>query len=211
MVREQIARRGVHSERVLAALRTVPRHCFVPQEYQDRAYQDGPLPIGSGQTISQPYIVALMSEMLELKGDEIVLEIGTGSGYQAAVLGSLARQVYSIERHQALAERARAILAHLGIDNVQVYTGDGSNGLPKHAPYDGIIVTAAAPRVPKPLLAQLADGGRLVLPVGGWEGQTLEVWRRQGSRYDYDTVLAVAFVPLIGEHGWQSGHWDDTA
>ena len=209
MVREQIARRGVRDTRVLNALLKVPRHHFVPFDLQDRAYSDGPLPIGDGQTISQPYIVGLMSELLTLKGSETVLEVGTGSGYQAAVLGFLAQQVHSIERHSSLAERARIILEKLSITNVHVHTGDGSKGLPEFAPYQAILVTAAAPRVPKPLLAQLVDGGRLVIPVGGWSGQTLEIWSRQGERYEREDVLPVAFVPLRGEHGWQNDPWID--
>src|SRR4030042_4663768 len=164
MVSEQIISRGVHDERVLEALRSVPRHWFVPQEYADIAYSAGPLPIGNGQTIAQPYIVALMTELLELEGDEMVLEVGTGSGYQAALLGNLARQVHTIERHDALAEKAEMILEKLGLTNVAVHVGDGSVGMPKYAPYQAVIVTAAAPRVPQPLFAPLAEGGRLVLP-----------------------------------------------
>jgi len=203
MVSGQIASRGVRDQRVLEAMRTIPRHLFVPAEYQPVAYSDGPLPIGEGQTISQPYIVALMSEQLALRGDEMVLEVGTGSGYQAAVLACLARQVHTIERHAALAGRAREVLAGLGLVNVQVHLGDGSAGLPAYAPYQGILVTAAAPRLPRPLLEQLAEQGRLVLPVGGWLGQTLETWQRRGDNFDRRQVLPVAFVPLRGKHGWQ--------
>lgn len=207
MVSEQIAARGVHDPLVLDALRKVPRHRFVPPEYADMAYTDGPLPIGQGQTISQPYIVAFMTELLELKGDENVLEVGAGSGYQAAVLACLARQVYTIERHAPLAEQAEQVLLELGYRNVQVHVGDGSLGLPKYAPFQAIMVTAAAPSVPQPLLDQLDEGGRLVLPVGTYGSQVLECWRRTGSNFDHESVLAVAFVPLRGEYGWKEERW----
>lgn len=203
MVETQIVRRGVRDVRVLEAMREVPRHLFVAPEYRYLAYSDGPLPIGHGQTISQPYIVALMSELLQLKGDEKVLEVGTGSGYQAAVLSYLAREVHTIERYANLARYAAVILKELGLDNVHVHTGDGSKGLPEHAPFDAIIVTAAAPNIPRPLLDQLKDGGRLVIPVGGRGGQVLERWVRQGERYDYESIIPVAFVPLVGEQGWK--------
>jgi protein-L-isoaspartate(D-aspartate) O-methyltransferase len=181
MVNHQIAARGVCDERVLEAMRSVPRHLFIEPEYRYQAYFDGPLPIGNGQTISQPYIVALMSELLELLGGEKVLEVGTGSGYQAAVLAYLAGEVHTIERHASLTRYAARILANLGLSNVHVHTGDGTLGLPEQAPFAGIIVTAAAPRVPRPLLDQLMDGGRLVIPVGGRGGQFLERWKRQGD------------------------------
>jgi protein-L-isoaspartate(D-aspartate) O-methyltransferase len=203
MVENQIVRRGVRDVRVLEAMRSVPRHAFVAPEYRYLAYADGPLPIGNGQTISQPYIVALMSELLELKGEEKVLEVGTGSGYQAAVLAHLARDVHTIERYANLARYAEGILDDLGLKNVSVHTGDGSKGLPEHAPYAGIIVTAAAPNIPRPLLDQLEDGGRLVIPVGSRGGQVLERWVRQGERYDYESIIPVAFVPLVGEQGWK--------
>lgn len=207
MVREQLMNRDIYDQRVLQAMRSVPRHCFVLPEYRHLAYSDSPLPIGQGQTISQPYIVALMTQLLELKGNETVLEVGTGSGYQAAVLASLAREVYTIERHATLAENAQAVLKDLGIKNVHVYVGDGTKGLPEHAPYDGIIVTAAAPRVPQPLLDQLADQGRLVLPVGGRGAQFLERWQRCGTNFRMEQIAPVAFVPLIGEFGWESEKW----
>jgi len=171
MVSEQLSARNIRDRRVLAAMGAVPRHRFVPEEHRHLAYSDGPLPIGGGQTISQPYIVALMTQLLLLDGKETVLEIGTGSGYQAAVLAYLAQQVHTIERQSGLAERARAALTNLGIMNVAVHLGDGSLGLPEHAPYQAILVTAAAPEVPRLLLEQLAEGGRLVLPVGGRLGQ----------------------------------------
>lgn len=202
MVREQIEARGVTDRRVLEAMRRVPRHLFVPPEYRDAAYSDGPLPIGHGQTISQPYIVAYMTALLHLKGDEKVLEIGTGSGYQAAVLAHLAREVHTVERIPALAERAAALLRRLGLTNVTVHQGDGSLGLPAFAPYDAILVTAAAPRVPPSLLDQLADGGRLVIPVGSHGLQHLERWRRVGDALRRQILDPVAFVPLIGEEGW---------
>jgi len=202
MVQEQIAKRGVHDPRVLQAMRAVPRHHFIPEDQRPWSYSDGALCIGLGQTISQPYIVALMSAALKLKGDEKVLEVGTGSGYQAAILGHLAAEVHTIERHAPLAAEAQKILQAHGLPNVHVHTGDGTLGLPVHAPFQGIMVTAAAPKVPQPLLDQLADGGRLVLPVGRKYSQVLEVWQRVGPKFDKKTITAVAFVPLIGAEGW---------
>jgi protein-L-isoaspartate(D-aspartate) O-methyltransferase len=207
MVEEQIAARGIHDERVLAALRAVPRHAFLPEHLRQDAYLDTPLPIGSHQTISQPYIVALMTELLGLDGDERVLEVGTGSGYQAAVLSLLAREVFTIERRAELAARALQVLARLHCGNVEVVVGDGTCGLAAHAPYHGIIVTAAAPHVPQPLLDQLAPGGTLVLPVGEASSQVLEVWRRTPAGLEREEVAPVAFVPLIGEHGWSDDAW----
>jgi protein-L-isoaspartate(D-aspartate) O-methyltransferase len=212
MVKGQIAARGVRDPRVLEAMRSTPRHAFVQPEHCHLAYTDGPLPIGYGQTISQPYIVALMTELLELKGDEKVLEVGTGSGYQAAVLAHLAREVHSIERYENLALYAARILEQLGLENVHVHTGDGSLGLPGYAPFTAIIVTAAAPSVPKALLDQLEAGGRLVIPVGSRGGQVLERWRRnpgdqesgQAGEYSGEAILPVAFVPLVGEAGWKA-------
>jgi protein-L-isoaspartate(D-aspartate) O-methyltransferase len=204
MINTQIANRDIHDPRVLEVMRTVPRHIFVPPEHRQYAYTDGPLPIGSGQTISQPYIVALMTQLLELEGTEKVLEVGTGSGYQAAILGYLARQVHTIERYSGLARHAERLVKDLGLENVQVHTGDGSLGLPEFAPYDCIIVTAAAPRVPQALLDQLEDSGRLVIPVGGRYGQYLERWRRKGEKYDLETITPVAFVPLVGKEGWEA-------
>lgn len=203
MVAHQIKLRGVRDPRVLEAMRTIPRHRFVDPEYQEYAYEDGPLPIGSGQTISQPYIVALMTDLLKLTGSEKVLEVGTGSGYQAAVLGQLACEVHTIERHAGLARFAARLLEDLKLENVHVHVGDGSLGLPEYAPFDRIIVTAAAPRVPQALKDQLADGGCMVIPVGRRGEQWLERWVRQGDTLDFDAVLPVAFVPLIGEQGWE--------
>lgn len=203
MVENQIVSRGVHSPQVLEAMRAIPRHSFIPPEYQDMAYGDGPLPIGYGQTISQPYIVALMTELLELQGNEIVLEIGCGSGYQAAVLSRIARQVHTIERHAGLAQMAGKTLEQLKIYNVQIHIGDGTLGLAEFAPYDGIIVTAAAPTVPQTLLDQLGDEGRLVIPVGPHRNQYLERWRRQGDTFRHEKIIPVAFVPLVGKWGWE--------
>jgi protein-L-isoaspartate(D-aspartate) O-methyltransferase len=203
MVRMQIEARGVRDPRVLEAMRAVPRHLFVPGHVIGSAYRDAPLPIGQGQTISQPYIVALMTELLELKGEEKVLEIGTGSGYQAAILGQLAAQVITVERIPQLAQEASELLVQLGYDNVHVKVGDGTLGWPDDAPYDAVIVTAASPQIPEPLKGQLTDGGRLVAPVGPRWTQELVRVRRRGDRYHSETLLGVAFVPLIGEHGWQ--------
>lgn len=202
MVQDQIASRYVKDPRVLAAMRLTPRHCFVLPEYRPYAYNDCPLPIGYSQTISQPYIVAFMTEQLELHGSEKVLEVGTGSGYQAAILSHLAREVITVERLPELAAAASRVLTELGYDNVTVKIGDGSLGLLEQAPYDAIIVTAAAPRVPQALLDQLEDGGRLVIPVGSRGGQNLERWEKKGQDLDHETILPVAFVPLLGKDGW---------
>lgn len=203
MVESQLARRGIKDKRVLEAMRQVPRHLFIPEDMRSLAYCDGPLPIGHGQTISQPYIVALMTELLELTGQEKVLEIGTGSGYQAAILSRLARQVYSLERHAALAQQAEKVLTQLGYDNVVVRMGNGTLGWPEHSPYEAIIITAAAPEVPQPLPDQLADGGRLVAPVGSQWSQVLVKVRRQSDLLIRERLTAVAFVPLVGEYGWK--------
>jgi protein-L-isoaspartate(D-aspartate) O-methyltransferase len=204
MVEQQLRGRDIRDPRVLDAMRAVPRHLFVRSSDVSMAYADAPLPIGHRQTISQPYIVALMTQLLDLQPEEVVLEVGTGSGYQAAVLAHLARQVYSLERIAELAEQARAVLARLGLRNVEVIVADGSSGFPEHAPYDGIIVTAAAPHVPRPLQQQLADGGMLVLPVGGREGQMLERWTRRGDDFDCERIAPVAFVPLVGSQAWHA-------
>jgi len=198
MVRTQIEARGVHDARVLEALRTVPRHRFVPPELAADAYQDGPLAIGHGQTISQPYVVAVMTEALAPESDDVVLDVGTGSGYQAAVLSRLVKQVYSIEIVPALAKEARDRLAALGYANVEVVVADGWAGLPAHAPYDGIVVAAAPPEVPAALVDQLAVGGRLVIPVGAWE-QDLRVLERTATGIEERTLFGVRFVPLVRE------------
>lgn len=197
MVREQVEARGVRDPLTLAALRRVPRHRFVPAAGQAEAYADHPLPIGHEQTISQPYIVAFMTEALGLGGGETVLEVGTGSGYQAAVLSHIAARVYTIEIVAPLAEEARGRLKELGYGNVEVRAGDGYLGWPEAAPFDAIIVTAAAPRVPEPLKEQLRDGGRLVIPVGE-EWQELLVITRRGDRFSERRVLPVRFVPMTG-------------
>jgi protein-L-isoaspartate(D-aspartate) O-methyltransferase len=184
-------------------MRSVPREQFVPPENRHLAYADGPLPIGQSQTISQPYIVALMTQLLELGGEEKVLEVGTGSGYQAAVLSHLAKSVHTIERHAPLARSAERVFSQLGLENIHIHVGDGTQGLPEEAPFEAIIVTAAAPEVPQPLLEQLADGGRLVIPVGGRRGQYLERWRRYADELKSETLEPVAFVPLLGKHGWE--------
>jgi protein-L-isoaspartate(D-aspartate) O-methyltransferase len=199
MVKDQVRARGVSDPRVLAAMEQVPRHLFVPEDLRDRAYSDRPLPIGSGQTISQPYIVGLMTELLGLKPGAKVLEIGTGSGYQSAVLSRLASQVYTIEILPELGEQASRTLARLGYSNVHVRIGDGYQGWPDKKPFDAIVVTAAPPYVPQPLLDQLAVGGRLVLPVGDlWQDLTVYTKRKDGS-FEKKNVLPVRFVPMTGE------------
>ena len=205
MVTWQIEKRKINDPRVLEAMRSVPRHRFVSETYRANAYQDYPLPIGFGQTISQPYIVALMTQSLHLTGDETVLEIGTGSGYQAAILARLAKQVHTIEYIPELAERARQVLAALGIANVTIHHADGSLGLPQFAPFQAIVVTAAAPGIPQPLLQQLAPDGRLILPTGGRYNQTLELWRPAKGGFDHEVITSVAFVPLHGVWGWKDG------
>ncbi len=198
MVERQIEARGVSDPRVLAALRKVPRHRFVPPAAQSLAYADTPLPIGHGQTISQPYIVAFMSEALELKGGERVLEIGTGSGYQAAVLAELAKDVYTIEIVEPLAREARTRLQELGFSNIQLRSGDGYRGWPQAAPFDAIMVTAAPDHVPPALVEQLAQGGRLVLPVGTSFQELVRIRRtKNGTRRE--SLLPVRFVPMTGE------------
>ncbi|HWE29183.1 MAG TPA: protein-L-isoaspartate(D-aspartate) O-methyltransferase [Polyangia bacterium] len=205
MVDEQVRARGISDKRVLAAMASLPRHIFVPAPVRGQAYEDHAVPIGFDVTISQPFVVAWMTAALELDGDGRVLEVGTGSGYQAAVLGRLAREVYSIERVPVLARRARFTLHALGLDNVHVVVGDGSIGLAEHAPYDGILVTAAAPSVPDELLAQLACGGRLVVPVGGPALQSLRVIRRDDEgRLSSSDRGGVVFVPLVGERGYRA-------
>ena len=203
MVEEQITSRGVLDPSLLAVIGSVPRHLFVPVDDLPWAYADGPLPIGHGQTISQPYIVALMTELLQVESTYHVLEVGTGSGYQAAVLGKLAEEVDTVEVIPELAAQAARTLTDLGYTNVHVHPGDGTLGWPQAAPYDGILVAAAAPSAPQPLLDQLVDGGRLVIPVGSRGFQQLEVWRRAGQEFERQVNLAVAFVPLRGEYGWK--------
>jgi protein-L-isoaspartate(D-aspartate) O-methyltransferase len=198
MVETQIVSRGVKNPLVLNVMRKGPRHLFVPEELRAHAYDDGPLPIGEGQTISQPYIVALMTELLELKRGEKVLEIGTGSGYQAAVLAEIAGEVYTVEIVETLAHRAEAQLTRLGYKNIRVKAGDGYRGWPEHAPFDGIIVTAAPDHVPQPLKEQLKVGAKLVIPVGKYFQELLVIERKQ-KRYEERNVIPVRFVPMTGE------------
>jgi len=203
MVESQIVRRGVNDPLVLEAFRTVPRHRYVPDSMQMQAYADHPLPIGAGQTISQPYMVALMTECLRLKGGERVLEVGTGSGYQAAVLANIASEVYTIEKEEDLLVPAMELLAKEGYDNVFFKRGDGTLGWEEKAPFEGIIVTAGAPEVPPSLKRQLADGGRLVIPVGSLYSQMLVTVRREGNNFTSENVCGCVFVPLIGREGWR--------
>ncbi len=199
----QLRKRGIRDERVLRAMATVPRHEFVLPEVVDRAYADEPLPIGGGQTISQPYIVAAMTEALRLGGKERVLEIGTGCGFQAAVLSELSGTVCSVEFRPELARSAAERLQRLGFQNVRVHSGDGSLGLKEFAPYDAILVSAAAPSVPEPLLDQLNDGGRLIAPIGPEQQQQLVLLTRHGKHYDLQRRETCRFVPLLGRYGWK--------
>lgn len=204
MVREQLQARGISDRRVLDAMEWVPRHLFVPEALQEQAYDDRPQPIGARQTISQPLMVAQMTELLRLTGTEKVLEIGTGSGYQSAILAELAGQVVSIERHASLSDRAHGLLEWMGYCNLRLEIGDGSQGYPRLAPYDRILVTAGAPALPAPLLEQLAPNGRMVVPVGGAEMQTLLVARKDAmGNITTERCGECVFVPLVGEHGWE--------
>ncbi|MEZ0343821.1 MAG: protein-L-isoaspartate(D-aspartate) O-methyltransferase [Caldimicrobium sp.] len=203
MVDTQIKARGIKDERVLKAMLKVPRHLFVPPSLRDQAYGDFPLPIGEGQTISQPYIVALMTEALELKGKERVLEVGTGSGYQTAILAELAAWVYTIEKYATLQERAKAVLFELGYKNISFKIGDGTLGWKEAAPFDAIIVTAAAPQIPLPLIEQLAEGGRIVIPVGDEFSQMLIKGVKKGGTLHTKSLEPVRFVKLVGEYGFK--------
>jgi protein-L-isoaspartate(D-aspartate) O-methyltransferase len=202
MVLDQLMQRGIKDERVLAAMRKVPRHFFVESSLQSQAYDDRPLPIGSSQTISQPYMVALMAESLALKGEEKVLEIGTGSGYEAAILAELCALVISVERLEELALTARERLSSLGYSNVVIIVGDGTLGCKEHAPYDAVVVSAAAPSIPRPLLDELKPEGCLVLPMGEEEIQALVRLRRKGEKLEEEYLGECRFVKLIGAHGW---------
>jgi protein-L-isoaspartate(D-aspartate) O-methyltransferase len=204
MVRVQLAWRGIHDAALLQAMNEVPREAFVEEAFRDAAYDDGPLPIGEGQTISQPYIVALMIEAAEISKDDQALEVGAGSGYAAAVMSRLAREVYAIERHLPLVEEARHRFQELGYDNIHLRAGDGTRGWPEAAPFNAILVSASGPEVPKTLKEQLAIGGRLVVPVGhqAWRQTLCKITRVGEDRYDQQQLGAVAFVPLIGEQGW---------
>lgn len=203
MVQEQLIPRDISDPRVLAAMREVPRHCFVDDALSSRAYGDFPLPIASGQTISQPYIVALMTEALALEGNERVLEIGTGSGYQAAVLSRLCRQVYTVERINSLLAGSRRVFDQLRYFNIVAKLDDGTLGWPEHGPYDAIIVTAGGPKIPEPLVEQLGDGGRLVIPVGDQRSQALQFVEKQGEEVRVRELDKVRFVDLVGEYGWK--------
>jgi protein-L-isoaspartate(D-aspartate) O-methyltransferase len=203
MVEEQIVYRGVRDPRVLEAMRKVPRHEFMPEAMRSQAYGDHAMPIGDGQTISQPYIVALMTELLALKGSERVLEIGTGSGYQAAVLAELCGKVYTVERVKPLADKARATLDRLGYSSIAMKVFDGTYGWKEMAPFDAIIVTAAAPDVPAALVEQLKDGGRLVIPVGERYSQVLKKIEKSSTGVTATSSIPCVFVPLIGNHGWK--------
>jgi len=204
MVARQLRDRGIADESVLGLMARVPRHIFVTEKYQSKAYADEPLPIQCGQTISQPYMVAIMTEWLELDADSVVLEIGTGTGYQAAILGSLAKRVISIERHEPLAELARENLRSISVDNVTVRVGDGTLGAQDEAPFDAIIVTAGAPEVPNALIEQLAMSGRLICPVGDRDSQKLFVINRRAEGLEQLKSTRCRFVPLIGAHGWSA-------
>jgi protein-L-isoaspartate(D-aspartate) O-methyltransferase len=205
MVESQLRARGIRDERVLAAMFRVPRHEFVSAEYRDQVYEDHPIPIGEGQTLSQPYIVAVMLEALALDPSDTVLEIGTGSGYQTALLAELAKQVYSVERHASLAHDARATLARLGYSNVEVALGDGSHGLAERAPFDAIVVSAAAPQIPPPLFEQMRERGRMVIPVGPAHAQELQLVRKQAGKLIVANLEGCRFVPLIGSEGYPTG------
>lgn len=204
MVSEQISARGIADKRVLEAFLKVPRHLFIPEAVQGSSYADYPVPIGECQTISQPYIVALMTETLRLKGNEKVLEVGTGSGYQAAILAELTGEVYSIERLEALKERAQKILAQLGYSNIRIRSGDGTMGWPEEAPFERIVVTAATPSIPRPLIEQLANGGKLVAPVGERSSQMLILAEKNNGRISETPVCGCVFVPLVGEYGFKN-------
>jgi protein-L-isoaspartate(D-aspartate) O-methyltransferase len=203
MVEKQLRRRGIRDAAVLAVMTAIPRHEFVANELRSHAYEDAPLPIGGGQTISQPYIVAAMTAALHLRPGDRVLEIGTGCGYQAAVLSRLAKEVFTIERRPELASAASRLLAQLDYSNVHVHCGDGTFGLSEIAPFDAILVAAAAPEIPKPLLAQLTDRGLMIIPVGGADHQELQLVERHGDAFPAKILEGCRFVPLVGYHGWQ--------
>lgn len=203
MVEEQLRRRGIRDEGVLSAMAKVPRHLFVPSGSQSESYEDRPLPIGDGQTISQPYMVAVMTQSLDLEGNEKILEIGTGSGYQTAILAELAGTVFTIERIFSLMQKSEKRLRDLGYENVYCSLGDGSKGWPEKAPFDGIIVTAGAPQVPAALKSQLSEGGRLVIPVGSRYSQTLLKITKIKDRFEEEEITGCVFVPLVGDSAWR--------
>ncbi len=203
MVDDLLIARGISDKRVIATMGRIPRHMFVEPALMTRVYEDYAAPLGGGQTISKPHTVALMTQMVKLKGDETVLEIGTGSGYQAAVLSTLVERVYSVERISSLSNKAKKIFNKLHLDNIMCMVGDGTNGSKKYAPFDVIVVTAGAPEIPVPLAKQLKDGGRMVVPVGNGSEQKLHLVVRKGERFTVTKKEDCSFVPLIGEHGWK--------
>ena len=207
MIRTQLIQRGISDQRVLDVMSAVPRHLFVPTDGRDLAYEDRALPIDKGQTISQPFVVALMTQALRLTGNERVLDVGTGSGYGAAILSQLASEVYSIERHSALAQFAKRRLYDLGYTNIHVVVGDGTSGLPECAPFDAITVAAAAPWVPRPLRDQLRNNGRMVIPVGGRDEQFLLRLTKHNGSMKVERMRGVRFVPLVGSHAWDKAEW----
>lgn len=202
MVKDQLSRRGISDKKVLATFYKVRREKFVPSELRGDAYEDFPLSIGEGQTISQPFMVALMTQSLELKGHEKVLEIGTGSGYQTAILAELSEEVYSIERIRSLAQKAQGLLKKLGYNNIKIFSGDGTLGWEEYSPYDRILITAGAREVPQPLIEQLKEGGIMVIPIGNLYSQDLKVIKKEENRIRTVSVEKCIFVPLIGKYGW---------
>lgn len=204
MVDEQLTARGIDNKRVLDAFSKVERHKFVPNELMASSYADFPLPIGEGQTISQPYIVALMTQYLDLKGEEKILEIGTGSGYQTAILAELAKEVYSVERFSSLSEKAEKTLKEMGYTNINLQVGDGTLGLPEYAPFDRVLITAGSPRIPLPITEQLAENGKIVLPLGENYSQVLTLIEKKGVKMESTHICGCVFVPLIGKHGWRN-------
>ncbi len=208
MVREQLIREGIKDRRVLEVMERIPRHLFMPKNIQTDAYKNKATWIGEGQTISQPFVVAYMTELLALKGSEKVLEIGTGSGYQTAILAELSKEVFSVERHKSLAEHADKILRDMGYKNIYVHVGDGSIGIPEESPFDAILITAATPKFPDTLWEQLAEGGRLVAPIGSEKQQHIILYERDGSQMKETIKIPVVFVPMIGEFGWDEEEWN---
>lgn len=210
MIEKQLKQRGIKDPAVLKAMRAVPRYEFVPEQVAAHAYEDSPLPIGEGQTISQPYIVAFMTELLELSGNERVLEIGTGSGYAAAILSRIVREVFTVERHRRLVKEADERFRRLGYNNIRIFHGDGTLGLPDYAPYHAVVVTAGAPDVPEPLKEQLTVGGRLLVPTGITPNSQQLTRVRRLSEYEYSQkdITPVRFVPLVGKAGWRSADSD---
>jgi len=205
MVEEQLIPRGIKNQRVLEALRKVERHKFVPQDLRSSAYADFPVPIGEGQTISQPYIVGLMTEYLNVTDQDKVLEIGTGSGYQTAILAELAKEVYSIERFETLARKTEALLNELGYKNIKIKVGDGTLGWPESAPFDKVVITAASPKIPLPLTEQLKENGKLVLPLGENFSQVLTLVEKTKGKLKSTDICGCVFVPLVGKYGWSAG------